>query len=500
MSLPNVAFMRTELASVIAQYNLIRDCLSGETAIKAAREAYLPMPESDKKGCAEQGPAVKARYNALLLRAVFYNVTRRTLSGLLGQVFMRDPEIKIPAALEFIKVDATGAGVDLNQIAKKALSYVLGYSRGGLFVDYPATEEGATQEQLQAGNIRPTINEYAPMNIINWRVREVGAKQLLSLVVLYEGFCSADDGFEIKLSPQFRVLRLLDDLTYQVELWREENPSAYDETKIKNAPYVQHTVFNPKGPDGEPLREIPFYFMGSENNDSNIDNPVMYDLASINIAHYRNSADYEETCFMVGQATPVITGITEDWLKDVLKGKVNFGSRGGIPLPVGADAKLLQAEENSMLKEAMENKERQMVALGAKLVEQKQVQRTAFETKVEATSEGSILSTCSVNVSIAIESALKACAMFMGLPQDGITYKLNKDFDISRMTPEEQAKYVDYWQKSAITFNEMRTGLRKGGIQLEDDAKAQADIANAQAEEMANAIKLEEGLTNVNAA
>jgi hypothetical protein len=140
-------------------------------------------------------------------------------------------------------------------------------------------------------------------------------------------------------------------------------------------------------------------FIGSENNDANPDNPNMYDLASLNIAHYRNSADYEEACYIVGQPTPVLTGLTEQWYKDILGGCVNFGSRGGIPLPVGASADLLQASENTMIKEAMEIKERQMVALGAKLVEQKQVQRTAFETKVEATSEGSILSSSAKNVS-----------------------------------------------------------------------------------------------------
>jgi len=500
MSLPNVAFMRTELSAVIAQYSLIRDCLAGETAIKAAKETYLPMPESDKKDCKDEGPSVRARYRAYLLRAVFYNVTRRTLSGLIGQVFMRAPEVKLPAGMEAIVADATGGGVALDQVAKKSLSLTLAYSRDGVFVDYPATEEGATREQLAEGNIRPTINSYAPMNIINWRVREVGAREMLSLVVLYEGWPSADDGFEIKLSPQFRVLKLVgpdNNLSYEVEIWREEMPSDYQENTIKKANYTLQQTFKPKGPDGLPLKEIPFWFIGSENNDCNVDNPNMYDLASINVAHYRNSADYEESCYIVGQPTPVLTGLTEDWVKDVLKNKVAFGSRGGIPLPVGGDAKLLQADENTMIKEAMETKERQMVALGAKLVEQKEVQRTATETKIESTSEGSILASCAINVSTVLTQALKMCAMYMGLNETEILYKLNNDFDINKMSPETQAKYIDAWQKDAITFKEMRAGLRKGGMATEDDTKAETDIANAQAEEMAKAVELEKGLANV---
>ena len=44
MSSPNVKFVRNELAFVMPQYKLIRDALSGETTVKAARDAYLPKP------------------------------------------------------------------------------------------------------------------------------------------------------------------------------------------------------------------------------------------------------------------------------------------------------------------------------------------------------------------------------------------------------------------------------------------------------------------------
>jgi len=145
----------------------------------------------------------------------------------------------------------------------------------------------------------------------------------------------------------------------------------------------------------------------------------------------------------------------------------------------------------------METKERQMVALGAKLVEQKEVQRTATETKIESTSEGSILASCAINVSTVLTQALKMCAMYMGLNDAKILYKLNSDFDINKMSPEAQAKYIDAWQKSAITFKEMRAGLKKGGMATEDDDKAETEIANAQAEEMAKAVELEKGLANV---
>lgn len=480
--MPNVSFVRPELSKLFPLYYLIRDAIAGEPTVKAARTTYLPMPNAE-----DQSKENKARYEAYLKRAVFYNVARRTLFGLVGQVFMRDPVIKVPALLNPLVANATGSGINLTQLAKKAVSVNLAYSRGGILVDYPTTEGqgGASIADLESGNIRPTLYVYNPTEIINWRTTDRGAEEILSLVVLFETWCVQDDGFEMKMSGQFRVLRLDENGEYIHEVWREPNPTKADGAKIPKGNYTIHETFKPTDAQGKRLREIPFMFFGSENNDANPDNPNFYDLASLNMAHYRNSADYEESCYVVGQPTPVLIGLTEEWVTNVLKGVVAFGSRGGIPLPSGADAKLLQAEPNTMLKEAMDTKERQMVALGARLVEQKEVQRTATEAELEAASEGSTLSTATKNVSAAFEWALKWAARWVGQPDSWVKFELNTDFDIARMTPDERRILIEEWQKGAITFEEMRTGLRKAGVATEEDAKAKAKIAQDTADAMA---------------
>lgn len=478
----NVAFIRPELTKLLPMYYLIRDAIAGEPTVKELRTKYLPMPNAE-----DQSKENKARYDAYLSRAVFYNVARRTLFGLVGQVFLRDPVVKAPTLLDPLISNATGSGISLTQLSKKAVSLNLAYSRCGIFVDYPTTEEegGASIADLEAGKVRPTLYIYAPTEIINWRTADRGAEEILSLVVIFETWCVQDDGFEMKNSGQFRVLRLDENGEYVHEIWREPQPTKADGSKIPRGNYVQHVVYRPKGADGQPLREIPFMFIGAENNDSNPDNPSFYDLASLNMAHYRNSADYEESCYIVGQPTPVLTGLTEEWVTNVLKGTVNFGSRGGIPLPNGADAKLLQAEPNTMLKEAMDTKERQMVALGAKLVEQKEVQRTATEASIEAASEGSTLASSAKNVAAAFTWALKWAARLVGQPDDAVSFELNTDFDVGRMTPEERSELIKEWQGGAITFEEMRTGLRKSGVATEDDKTAKAKIAKDTAEAMA---------------
>lgn len=483
---PNVAFVNPALSFLLPQYYLIRDAIAGEVAVKEARTKYLPMPDATDKS-----PENQARYRDYVMRAVYYNATRRTLQGLLGQVFLRDPVIEVPSQLEKLKNNVSGSGVTLVQQSKKAANYTLAYSRCGLHVDYPKTSDqgGATIADLERGNIRPTINLYSPMEIINWRVVENGAEDQLCLVVLLESYVISDDGFEIKEGAQFRVLKIVNGV-YVQEIWREAKPTKYKKGEVPKGKHFQVSeVITPTGPDGKQLTEIPFKFIGAENNDVSPDLPAFYDLASLNLAHYRNSADYEESCFVVGQPTPVATGLTEEWVENVLKGRLNFGSRGGIVLPANATAQLLQAEPNTMIKEAMDTKERQMVALGAKLVEQKTVQRTATEATQEKVSESSTLSSSTLNVQDAYIWALEIAAMFAGAEGSAIKFELNTDFDIANLTPEQQKGAVELWQKGAVTFEEMRSVLRKAGTATVDDKKAKEQIANDEAEALAAAAK-----------
>ena len=479
----NVAFHRPELARLLPMYKLIRDALSGEPTIKAARTEYLPMPNAY-----DESKENLARYEAYLKRAVFYNVASGTLRGMVGQVFMREPIIDVPTQLDALVKNATGEGLTLEQLAKKAVAFTLAYSRCGLFVDYPQTgSEGASVADIKSGNIRPTMYVYAPHEVVNWRTLERGAEVVLSLVVIFETFGVYDDGFEIKSAPQFRVLRLDKEGYYVHEIWREPDPTESKGLPPRVGNFRQVQSFYPTDENGNRINTIPFSFIGSENNDSNPDNPNFYDLASLNIAHYRNSADYEESCFIVGQPTPVAAGLTQEWVKDVLGGKLQFGSRGGIALPVGGTAALLQAVPNTMLKEAMDTKERQMVALGAKLIEQKEVQRTATEASLESSTENSTLANVSKNVSDAFRWALEVASKWVNAKGSKIQFELNSDFDVAKATPQERDQVVKEWQSGAITFDEMRAALRKVGIATEDDKQAKEKIAREQVE----AIQLE---------
>ena len=107
----NITFKRPELANIEGEYTQIRDCINGQESIKKKGDVYLPRPDSCDKSAEN-----KARYEAYILRAMFYGVVGRTLQGLVGQIFMREPKTIMPSTLQVLEQDANGAGVGITQL------------------------------------------------------------------------------------------------------------------------------------------------------------------------------------------------------------------------------------------------------------------------------------------------------------------------------------------------------------------------------------------------
>lgn len=456
-------YMRQEVIDLLPQWIAISDCLAGEVAVKSKTTEYLPRPNSTDTSIENL-----ARYTDYITRAVFYNATYQTFAGLMGQVFTVPPLIEVPEKLNIIVENVDGSFIDLTQLAKICVGNVLPFGRAGVLTDYSviSDNEVPTQSDIMDGKARSILKYYEPWKIINWRYQtDDNGKRTLSLVVLEEDYIVKDQGFAFETSVQYRELRIIDG-ELNVQIWRKVSDNVFEPSGF----------IKPLDGKGKPFKEITFAFIGAENNTADVDKPPMYDIASLNLAHYRNSADYEESVFIVGQPTPWVSGLDEQWVNNVFKGGFQLGSRTAIPLPKNATAGLLSATENGLVKEAMEHKERQMVAFGAKLVEQRSVQRTATEAGLEASAENSTLVSVVRNVQQAIIQCLKWACMFENIEPKDLKFELNTDFAISKMPTEEINSIIKSWQSGAISWDEMRINLRKGNVPLDEDKKAKQAI------------------------
>jgi len=429
-----------EYELALDQVRTTRDACAGQKAIKQANTRYLP----------QFTPADAERYDKYLQRAYYVNVVGRTKSALIGAIFRRPIKADLPDSIEYLLDNANGQGMSLEQIAKLACDEILETGRYGFMVDYPQVSEGASFADIQ--DLQSNIIGYSFERIINWDTEVINGRETLTMVVLLEERKEYHDRFTWTVEPQYRVLELVD--------------GVYTQTLYEKDGSVVSTMTPLMG--GEVVRHIPFYFAGSEDNRSHIDQPPLFDLASVNIAHYRNCADYEEGTHLHGQPMLVIdTGDTSAQEFEALNPQgVTVGARRGLALQRGK-AQLLQAESNSAAFEAMSHKENQMVQIGARLITQRGVNQTAESARIAASSEASVLNSIVGNVSEALESACEDVAQFMGAPVDGVFVALNRDFFDGSIDANQAMMLIQFADRGDIAQSDVRAKLREAGW-LED--------------------------------
>ena len=425
-------------AKAAERWTLVRDICAGGDEETLGK--YLPV--LNKHDTSRENVDRNKVYRE---RAVLYNATGWTRNGLLGLAFLRDPEglDELPDRLKYLAKDCDGAGVSLYQQSQSTLGNVLETARHGLFVDYSDALKG------------PIIKAYRAEDVINWRTSTVDGKTVLTLVVLYED-AEVDKGYAVECVEQWRELFLDDAGVYQVRVWQKPEEGG---EPIVIEEYTPRSV-------GSTLDFIPFVFVGAQNNDTAVDDAPLYDLAYVNRAHYRNSADYEDSVFLVGQAQPWISGLTEEWRDHLEKGGQTYtGSRAAMLLPQGGQYGFAQALPNSMAKEAMDQKEAQMLALGARLVESIKAGRTATESSNDKEASTSVLSLCVANVSEAYTQAIRWCARFLDLelPEE-FAYSINQDFTSMKADATLITALVSAWQSGAYAKPDLRAFLRRIGV------------------------------------
>jgi hypothetical protein len=348
--------------------------------------------------------------------------------------------------MDYIKADADGAGTTLIQQVQEAVSQDLLAGRFGLLTDYPATERTASKADMRSGAVAATVTLYNAPSIINWRTTKVGGKSILSLVVLLETH-DEPDGYGIASQTQYRELAL-DNGVYTVRIWRQE----------AGKDWVVADTYSPRNGSGKPWTEIPFAFGGAVSNRPDIGPVPMYDLAALNLAHYRNSADFEDSVWFAGQPQFWMSGLDQNWLQELDKRGLYVGSRAVLPLPVNGDAGVLQAESNTLAREAMKDKQEQMAAIGARLLERGGAVQTAYETQSDDATAHSVLSLVCDNVSAAYTLALQwACEMMntpdedaaLSIPTEFVTDTLDAQMLTALLAAVQAGKLpeTDYWAK-----------------------------------------------------
>lgn len=417
-----------------AQYDKIRAVVEGEDELKKNGEVYLPRPE----GLTNQ------QYVRYLAGNSFYAVAERTLTGLVGAVTRNQPIVELPSRIEPLLETATFEGNSLDVLIADTLREVLSVGRRCLVVDYPT--EGV------APAAAPFICSFDAESILDWREELVDGRQKLTYLRLHEDNDDLEDtGVEqhlvLTLEPAYTVRR------YHVT--RSKDTQATEQVEIHEP--ITPTV------NGSVLFDIPAVIISPRDLKVDVEKPPLLDLANVNLAHYRVSADYYWALFLTSQPQPWVAGNL-----NASQVPSTIGSSNLWVLPEQAQAGMLEFSGAGIAaqKTALDDLTAQMASLGARMVHSgKGRNETEGTASLRVKDELSLLHSSVVMVEAGIRKLLRIAAEWTQPgTADQVKLFLHRDFVSSQMDPATLTALIKAYTAGAISHDTFLMNLKKGEL------------------------------------
>ena len=419
-----------------------RCAVEGQTAVHKAGEKFLPR-------LTDQTDNDNSSYK---LRATYFNATGRTLDGLVGMVFRKEMKKDYPAALESLIDDIDMAGNSLDMIAMRTIGDVIQVGRAGILVEYPQVNEvPESQADVVRMNLRPYTTYYPAESILDWRIERVNNVMQPVMIKLAETYEIQKNEFEFETKEQIRALLLLDGYYIQ-RIYRKNSKGDWVQFGSDIIPLMR----------GIPIPFIPFWAFGAKENSLNLQDPPILDLADMNLAHYRISADYERGCHFAGLPTPILAGFVFDE-----SAKVSLGSTTALVTP-DATAKWgfleFTGQGLTSLKDNLKEKQAQMAALGSRiLAPEKSGVESEGAMLVRHSGENSVLSAIVELASENFEQIITFMGEWQGVTGD-VEIDFNKDFLPVPMNAQQLDSLMKAWQAGGIPQEELFHALKRGEV------------------------------------
>lgn len=444
-----------ELAAMVASTAKGRALMGRTTAMRAAGETYLP------KFKAEAPEDYTARLNSSWL----FNGFRKTTMDMTGRVFSKPVEIaEGPDQLIKWAENIDLAGRDLSTFSAEVFKDGFQSGIAYIMVDAPRFEGETTRQQARDLGLRPMLSHLRVEDVLGFQTQNYGNVLALSQFRILEAVIEQDpkDEFSQITTDQVRVLDRLDDGVF-VRLYRKNAKGDW-------------LVFDEYKTAAKEITVVPYYaartgFFTGE--------PVLEDLADVNIAHWVSQSDQRNILHFA--RVPI------------LHASGRPSSDG--PLTISAGTAIQSDDPNARLewvehsgaaiaagRQDLKDLEFQMEALGLQLVVARVGNAGATGAALDAAKETSTLAMMADSLKDALEQALQFMAYYGGLGERAITVAVNKEFGITMITPQElqvMQSDVALGLLSKETYMEERK--RRGVLRSDLDTSQEMDRIDEEA-------------------
>jgi hypothetical protein len=422
-----------------------RALMGGTDAMRLAGKTYLPKFKAE----------LDEDYQARLHSSWLFNGMRKTVKDMTGRVFTKTIEIVDGSdRLKEFATDINMQGQDLSAFASDVFkdAFVPGISY--IMVDAPRREGETTRAAAASLGLRPYMVHLRVEDILGFKTKQFSNVLALSMLRILESVTENDpkDEFTQINVDQVRVLTR-EGNAVSVRIYRKNDKDEW-------------LVVDEYQTNAEEITVIPFY---AQRTGFFTAEPVLEDLADVNIAHWQSQSDQRHILHFA--RVPILfasgRGDDEPLIISASQAVTSINPEAGLEWVEHSGAAIGAGRTDLM------DLQDQMQALGLQLLVASH--ETATGAVLDSAKETSTLSMMADNLKDALEQALEWMAFYAGDPEQNITVEVNKDFGIVPLTAQEvQVMQADV--NLGLLSKEAYYAERKRRGFLSPDLDTQADM------------------------
>ena len=453
-----VATRSAESQEQVSEAAKARALMDGTEGMRKAAKTYLPKFDAE----------TETDYAARLGQSWLFNGFRKTVRDMAGRVFAKPIEIEAgPAKLVEWSANIDNAGNDLSTFARQVFEDGLAAGIAYVMVDAPPRDGVVTVAQAQT--LRPYLVHLKSDDILGWKTGVHEGKPTLTQLRISECVYEDDpkDEFAQVEIDQVRVLDRLPN-GVQVRVFR----------KVKTVEGEDWALWGEPTFTGLPdITVVPFY---ANRDDFFSGEPLLDDLADVNIAHWQSQSDQRHILHFARVPILHITGRRPD------EAPVTFGASTAIQSDE-TDAKLTWVEHSGQAigagRQDLKDLEFQMETHGLQLLVARPGGQSATGESLDSAKETSILAVTADELKNTLEIALDWMCQYGGLDAATVV-KVNKEFgvtmmDAQRMTALLSAVNTGNLSRETFIAELARCGMIAPDIVPDDEIERIGDNAEA---------------------